>query len=171
MTTTEGSRWYVVQTRANQEDKAALNLRRQGFDVFLPKYSRTRRHARKVERVQRPLFSGYLFVVVDVARQRWRAIQSTFGVARLVCSGDEPIPVPDTVINGLLRRQGDDGCVRLEPHRFLKTGDTVRIVDGVFASHLGLFEGIADNERVLILLDFLGRKVRAVIDTQAIAAA
>lgn len=171
MKTVAGVRWYAVQTKANKEDRAAFNLRRQDFDVFLPKYSRIRRHARKVECVQRPLFSGYLFVAVDVAQQRWRAIRSTFGVVRLVCSHDRPVPIPDPVINALLRRRTQDGCIRLDPHLSLKKGDTVRVVEGAFESCLGLFEGITANERAIILLDLLGRKVRAAIDTEAIAAA
>ena len=171
MTGATGSRWYAIQTRPHQEDKAAFNLRRQGFGVFLPKYSRLRRHGRKLERVERPLFSGYLFVAVDMARQRWRSIQSTFGVARLVCSGDRPTPVPDQVIDGLRRRQDVQGCVRLEPHLSLNSGDCIRVVAGPLESCLGLFEGISDRERAIILLDFLGRKVRAAIDTEAIAAA
>ncbi len=166
-----GGRWYAVQTHANQEDKAAFNLRRQGFEVFLPKFSRVRRHARKVERVQRPLFSGYLFVAIDMARQRWRAIHSTFGVVRLVACGDRPIPVPSPVINELLDRQGADGCIPLDPCNSWKAGDTVRVVYGAFADRLGLFEGVTDSQRALILLDLLGGKVRAVVDVDVIAAA
>ena len=50
-------------------------------------------------------------------------------------------------------------------------GERVRIVDGVFADSLGLFEGMADRERVAILLDLLGRKVRILLDEGAITAA
>ena len=74
-------RWYVVHTQVLGEDRADLNLRRQGFETYLPRYLRTRRHARRVETVARPLFPRYLFVAMDVARDRWRAVQSTFGVA------------------------------------------------------------------------------------------
>jgi transcriptional antiterminator RfaH len=46
----------------------------------------------------------------------------------------------------------------------LAVGDTVRIVHGAFAETLGLVEGISDSDRVTILLDLLGRKVRVVLD-------
>ena len=104
-----GTRWFAVQTKPNQEDKAAFNLSRQGFGVYLPKYARTRRHARKVERVARPLFCGYLFVSLDTARQGWRSINSTLGVARLVSGGEAPSGVPETVIAALRARDGEDG--------------------------------------------------------------
>jgi transcriptional antiterminator RfaH len=160
-----------VQTKPGQEDKAAFNLRRQGYGVYLPKYVRLRRHARKTESVVRPLFSGYLFVAVDAGRQGWRSINSTLGVARLVAAADTPIAVPEAVIEGLRAREGKDGCVRLEPQRHLKNGDKVRVTEGVFESFLGLYEGLTESERALVLIDFLGRKVRALIDPEALAAA
>lgn len=163
--------WHAVQTKPGQEDKAAFNLRRQGYGVYLPKYARLRRHARKTERVARPLFSGYLFVAVDAGRQGWRAINSTLGVARLVAATDAPIAVPEAVIEGLRAREGGDGCVRLEPQRHLRSGDKVRVTEGAFESFLGLYEGLTEGERALVLIDFLGRKVRALIDPEALAAA
>ena len=48
--------WYVVQTQANGEFRAAENLRRQGFDVYLPRYLKRLRHARKVDFTAKPLF-------------------------------------------------------------------------------------------------------------------
>lgn len=171
MTSGGSMHWYAVQTKPCQEDKAAFNLRRQGYGVYLPKYLRLRRHARKTERVARPLFSGYLFVAVDAGRQGWRAINSTLGVARLVVAADAPIAVPNAVIEGLRAREDGDGCVRLEPHRHLKSGDTVRVTEGVFESFLGLYEGLTEGERALVLIDFLGRKVRALIDPEILATA
>ena len=164
-------RWHAVQTKPGQEDKAAFNLRRQGYGVYLPKYLRLRRHARRTDRVARPLFPGYLFVAIDADRQGWRAINSTLGVARLVAAADAPVTVPEAVIEGLRAREREDGCVRLEPQRYLRNGDTVRITAGAFESFLGLYEGLTESERALVLIDFLGRKVRAFVDPETLAAA
>jgi transcriptional antiterminator RfaH len=103
--------------------------------------------------------------------QRWRSIHSTFGVSRLVCNGDEPAPVPEAVVAELQSRVDAQGFVRLERRPQFVPGEHVRIVDGVFADSLGLFEGMADRERVAILLDLLGRKVRILLDENAIRAA
>lgn len=56
-------RWYAVQTNPLCERKAEKGLREHGFTVFLPvetKWKRSRSKAR--ERVNTPLFTGYLFV-------------------------------------------------------------------------------------------------------------
>jgi transcriptional antiterminator RfaH len=165
------SRWYVVQTQPHAETKAMGHLIRQGFEAYLPRYLKRRRHARKVEMVAAPLFPRYLFVTVDLEAQRWRSIHSTTGVSRLVCNGDEPAPVPPDVVAALQGREDATGFVKLERRPQFTPGERVRVVDGIFADSLGLFEGMADRERVAILLDLLGRKVRILLDEGAITAA
>ena len=62
--------------------------RRQGYETYLPRYLKRRRHARKVDFAAKPLFPRYMFVAIDMATQRWRSVQSTIGVSRLVTNGD-----------------------------------------------------------------------------------
>ena len=163
--------WYVVQTHANAEIKASMHLSRQGFEVYLPRYLKRRRHARRVEIVPMPLFPRYLFVAVDIASQRWRSIHSTIGVSRLLCNGDEPALVARGIVEQLQSRHDGHGFIKLDRRLLFAPGDKVRVVEGVFSACLGLFEGMTDHQRVSILLDLLGRKVRVVLDVEAVAAA
>jgi transcriptional antiterminator RfaH len=171
VTTTESSRWYVVQTHVHSESRAAAHLLRQGYDVYLPRYLKRRRHARRVENVSAPLFPRYLFVGFDVMAARWRSIQSTQGVSSLVCNSNEPAVLPESVVAELRRREDGNGLIRLDLRPQYAPGDKVRVVDGVFGDSFGLFEGIADRDRVTILLDLLGRKVRVALDRESVAAA
>ena len=84
----------------------AIICARQSFGVYLPRYTKMRRHARKIEAVARPLFPRYLFVALDLARDRWRSIQSTFGVVGLVMSGEQPAPLPTDVVESNPRARG-----------------------------------------------------------------
>lgn len=171
MSETVGARWYVVQTLVNGEAKAAQNLLRQGYEVYLPRYLKRRRHARKVDFTARPLFPRYLFVAIDMATQRWRSVQSTFGVARLVSNGDDPARVPEGVVHALRAREDEKGFIRLDSKPLFAPGDKVRVLAGAFMDSAGLFSGLADHGRVSILLDMLGRKVRVLLDADMVAAA
>jgi transcriptional antiterminator RfaH len=161
-------RWYVVHTQPNGEGRADLNLRRQGFATYLPRYARRRRHARRQEMVKRPLFPRYLFVGLDLARDRWRAVHSTFGVNRLVLAGEELLPVPDDVIEAIRAREDDDGLVALGLPAGLGPGSRVRVVDGIFAEAKGVLERIADDRRVAVLLELLGREVRVFVSPASV---
>jgi transcriptional antiterminator RfaH len=163
--------WYVVQTQINAEAKAARNLLRQGFEIYLPRYLKRRSHARKIEKVGAPLFPRYMFVKIDIAAQRWRSVQSTYGVSHLVLNGLEPAPVAVAVIESLKAREDASGFVKLDQRPNFAIGEKVRVLAGVFAQNLGLFDGMADRDRVAILLDLLGRKVRVSIEADLVAAA
>lgn len=166
-----GPRWYVVQTQVNGETKAAQNLLRQGYEIYLPRYLKRRRHARKVDFTAKPLFPRYMFIAIDMASHRWRSIQSTFGVSRLICNGDDPAMVPGGVVHALKAREDDNGFIKLESKPAFAPGDQVRVLAGAFMDSAGLFNGLADHDRVSILLDMLGRKVRVLLDADMVTAA
>ena len=164
-------RWFVTHTHPHAEAKATAHLNRQGFDIYFPRYLKRRRHARRIETVAAPLFPRYLFVAIDLGVQRWRSIYSTVGVSRLVCNGDDPTPVPDGIVDALKKREDVNGFIKLDSRLPFRAGDKIRVLDGAFSSCLGLFEGMAERERIAILLDLLGRKVRVVLDADLVAAA
>jgi transcriptional antiterminator RfaH len=171
MTSDPHPRWYVAHTQPHAEAKAVAHLNRQGFEIYYPRYLKRRRHARKIETVAAPLFPRYLFVAVDLEAQRWRSIYSTVGVTRLVCNGDDPAAVPAAVVAALKSREDAHGFIKIESRPAFRPGEQVRVLSGAFSSFLGLFEGMAERERIAILLDLLGRKVRIVLDADLVAAA
>jgi len=164
------ARWYVVQTQPHAEARADAHLRRQGFNTFLPTFLKHRRHARKTDMVARPLFPRYMFVQIEMGSQGWHAIRSTLGVSGLIGGDAGPTPVQDGIVESLQARQGADGHFRLPQRKFLP-GAAIRVVDGLFASAMGFFESMNGNERVSVLLELLGRRVRVVLDPESVAAA
>jgi len=171
MTINTALRWYVAQTHPRAEGLAAAHLNRQGFFTYLPRYLKRRRHARRVEMVAAPFFPRYLFVSVDMKTQRWRSIQSTSGVSRFVCNGDNPAVVDDQIVVSLKQRENEHGFIQLDSSPRFQPGEQVRILDGAFNGSFGLYEGMTDKERVTILLDLLGRKVRVMLDSDYVDAA
>jgi len=164
------TRWYVAHTQAQAETKAGWHLDRQGFAVYLPRYLKRRRHARRIDWVPAPLFPRYLFIGMDLAVARWRAIRSTIGVAGLVCHGDQPAAVPVGIVETIRAREDDKGIVKLPPNPLFEKGERVQIGEGALSGLTGLFEGASDEQRVIILLDLLGRQVRVRIPLETVRA-
>ena len=162
--------WCVVYTQAQSEAKAAGHLRRQGFNVYLPEYYKLRRHARKKERIKSPLFSRYLFVALDMTKDRWRAINSTIGVSHLICCGDRPRFVSEKVIAGIRDREDKSGIVALNVVDDFKSGDSVQIQSGAFCDQIGILDCVTSEERVRVLLNLLGRSVKLNLPVNTIAA-
>ena len=163
------NRWYVAQTHRCDEEKAAWQLRRQEFSVYLPRYLTRRRHARRVDWVKAPLFPRYLFIEMDSEHTQWRCINSTFGVSRLVCNGDRPAPVPEGIVEDIVARSDNRGLVRLDRMRPFSQGQKVQIMFGALTERVGMFECLTDEDRVVLLLDMLGRQVRIKLPLETIA--
>jgi transcription elongation factor/antiterminator RfaH len=163
-------RWYVVNVLPNQEVRADLNLRQQGFESWLPRVRRARRHARRVDTVLAPFFPGYLFVRLDRAVDHWRSINGTFGVRRLLCQDDRPLVVPNGLVETLQGTVDEDGLL-IVPTDQLRIGDQVRLLSGPFADSVGTLVRLAGKERVGLLLNLLGREVETLISRRMIAPA
>lgn len=54
--------WYVFYTVSRHEKKAAENLEKNGFKVFLPLITEIKQWSDRKKKIQSPLFRGYLFV-------------------------------------------------------------------------------------------------------------
>jgi transcriptional antiterminator RfaH len=74
------------------------------------------------------------------------------------------------VIEALQGRE-TEGLIELANKNAIKPGENVIVLNGPFAHQLGLCVSVSDNERVAILLDLLGRKVRVLMDTDVVTAA
>jgi transcriptional antiterminator RfaH len=163
------ARWYVVQTKPHAETRAHEHLRRQGFTTYLPKVIKARCHARKIEQVSRPLFPRYMFVLVDATCQRGRAIRSNVGVIALIGGENGPTPMQPGIVEALRQQDDLDGFFRTKAAAFAP-GAAVRVMDGFFTSCLGFFETMSDSQRVSVLLDILGGRVRVILDAQSVPA-
>ena len=150
-------RWYVVQTQANREFAAAQHLAAQGFKTFLPLVVKTTRHARLFRTARAPLFPGYLFVAIAIGHDRWRSIQGTVGVARLIMGGELPKPVSTGIVEQLLA-MADCGAV-VSSKRALQVGQRARVLAGPLAGHIGSLTNLSADGRVRILLEIMGSHV------------
>jgi transcriptional antiterminator RfaH len=136
-----------------------MNLTRQGIDSFMPMREATRRRAGRLETRAVPLFPGYLFVELRPDLPNWRAVNSTYGVSKLVgIRGGTPTPLPSALMAALKdrTRNGIWSCTVGE----FRADQDVRLIHGPFAGALARIESIPDNERIFVLLDIMGRMTR-----------
>ncbi len=162
------TRWFLAQLKPNCAAIAEKNLKRQGFETFLPMQEETYQRGGRFVSATRPLFPGYIFVAFDPVCGQWSVINSTNGITRLVSFGAEPAAVPDDLI-AQLRLRCDDGGTLLPPSH-LKSGDRVTLTKGPFASFVAEVETLSPDQRVWVLIDLMGVKTRMAVDQRQIRA-
>jgi transcription elongation factor/antiterminator RfaH len=154
--------WYLVYTKAQQEDIALLNLECQGYTCYLPKLRIERIRRRKAEVVIEPMFPRYLFVRLDLSGQgkSWTPTRSTVGVQQLIYFGSRAAQVDDKLIDWLRRREAERPAEAM-----FKPGQAVVITDGPFAGIEAIFQTADAERRAMILLEILSKPVRMRIDS------
>ncbi len=121
----------------------------------MPKRLKTVRHARKITTVTAPFFPGYLFLALNLAHDRWRSVNGTFGVHRIIMACEQPQPVPHGVVEAMIAATGSDGILALN-EGLPKVGASVRLLAGPFVEQLGQLEQLNDSGRVSVLLEIMG---------------
>ena len=144
-------RWYLVQCRARQGERALEHLERQGFECYRPLYERERIWRGRKQLATVALFPGYLFIRLDCIHDNWLPIRSTRGVIQIVRFNDFPLPVADGIIEQIRRRM-ESQPIR-EP--YLTSGERVVITDGSFSGIEAIFVASDGDERVMLLLNIL----------------
>jgi len=159
--------WYVVQTKPRQESVAVENLERQGYSAYCPKIKLAKRRRQRWQQIVEPLFPRYLFVQLDIGADDFAPIRSTIGVLGLIRFGNQPAIVPPEAINAIQQQELKISGQTINNLSW-KPGVNVEIIDGAFAGLSGIFEKENDDERVIILLELLGRKNRIIVKNQSV---
>ena len=153
-------RWYVIHTKPLGEAVAEVNLERQGYEVYLPRLLRPVRSRERWREAVVALFPRYLFLRLNEGQQSFGPVRSSKGVAEVVRFGARYAIVSDQVIADLHgRADPDTGLHRLRARSPFEAGGAVRVAAGPLDGLEGVFEREAGSERVVVLLNLLGRDV------------
>ena len=146
--------WFAVATKPRQEHVAEVNLTRQGYRVVLPLMEVRKRRQNKWTKLDEPLFSGYLFVRLELGKDNLAPIRSTLGCRDLVRIGPGLVPVPDAVMTPLL-------SLNLSPKTsdvLFSEGDEVAIAAGACSGLQGVFKLAKGADRAEVLVALMGKE-------------
>lgn len=158
--------WYLAQLKPNALAIARRNLTAQKFTIFAPMQIETRRVRDRFRTEPRLLFPGYLFVSLNPTEGHQRAVNSTYGVTRIVAFGGVPAPVPRGLVEQIALRCDPSGV--LLPPKALSPGDRVLVSCGPFAGVLAEVERSESEKRVWILLNLMGQDVRVQVGPETL---
>ncbi|NTZ43837.1 transcription/translation regulatory transformer protein RfaH [Altererythrobacter sp. SALINAS58] len=160
--------WYAAQTQPRKERLALTHLGRQSFTAQCPFVRRPRRVGGRVQNALEPLFPGYVFVSLDCEQERWRSVDGTIGIRRLVAFGSRPAPLADGFIEQL-SRLGDDAELSFAAD--LQQGDRVRVIGGAFDKLCGTLLSVDARRRVTVLMELLSGEIRVTLPRGRLLAA
>jgi transcriptional antiterminator RfaH len=159
--------WYLVYAKPRQEAVAQTNLERQGYETYFPRMRQVRRRAGRRVAVVGPMFPRYLFIHLDDRTDNWGPIRSTIGVVSIVRFGHQAARVPDSLISVLRANEGADG-LQYVPEVELRPGSRVRVMEGSLSGFEGIYLAKSGRDRVIVLLDIMGKTARTALDSASV---
>lgn len=139
--------WYVLHVIANHEKKVAQHLNARGVEHYLPLYTEQSRWSDRSVKLERPLFTGYVFV--RFAYQSRLSVITTPGVIRLLGDSRCETVTPEEIEK--IRTGLSSGYV-LRPHLDFPLGTRVRVCRGVFEGTEGVVTEFRQHCKVIVSL-------------------
>jgi len=161
-------KWYIVHAYSNFEKKVAQHLtdqaRQQGLEdcfseILVPTEDVVEiRRGRKVNS-ERKFFPGYVLVKMEMTDDAYHLVKNTPKVTGFLgaAGGTKPLPVSEKEVQNIIG-QVEEGVERPKPTIRFDIGETVKVIDGPFASFEGQVESVdEDNARLRVAVSIFGR--------------
>jgi transcriptional antiterminator NusG len=164
--------WYVIHTYSGYEEAVAKNLKQRIealsmedkiFNVIVPKEKKIKIKNGKRRVTEEKIYPGYVLVEMVVTDDSWYVVRNTPNVTGFVGAGTTPVSVSTEEIEILKKRMGvEEPQYKIE----FKTGDPVKIIDGIFKDFDGKVSEIdAERGKVKILINMFGRDTPVELDS------
>ncbi|HVW10150.1 MAG TPA: transcription termination/antitermination protein NusG [Bryobacteraceae bacterium] len=176
----DNKQWYIIHTYSGFERKVAESLRTRadafGFSdaigqILIPEEEVVELRNGKKVTSKRLLYPGY--VVVQMAMRNpdgssndelWHRVKDTPRVTGFVGGGTTPVPLSADEINKMLYRQ-TTSAERPRPKMNFEKNETVRIIDGPFATFQGKVDEVNPERNTLrVLVTIFGRATPVELD-------
>ena len=161
-------KWYIVHAYSNFEKKVKQHLedqaRQQGLsdyfsEILVPAEEVVEiRRGRKIN-AERKFMPGYVLVKMELTDEASHLVKNTPKVTGFLGAqgGTKPLPVSEREIQNIIGTS-EEGGERPKPRIHFDIGETVKVVDGPFASFDGQVESVdEDNARLRVAVSIFGR--------------
>jgi len=159
-------KWYIVHAYSNFENKVAEAIRQGAEDKDLSEFIEEVmvpteevveiRRGRKVT-TERRFYPGYVLVKMVMNDDTFHLIKGTPKVTGFLGSGSRPIPVSQKEVDRIrgVIQEGVDNPV---PTILYEVGESVKVIDGPFASFSGIVEEVDEvTARLKVAVSIFGR--------------
>lgn len=149
--------WLVLHTKPRHEKKVAEDLKKMGFEIFLPLQKVIRQWSDRKKKVQEPLFKSYIFIHID---EKTRHVPlMNYGVIRYLYWCGKPAVVRDAEIDAIREFIGEIDYLPEDKIEFIP-GDDIKIKWGVFSGEKGKYIA-RQGDHLILLLESMGQMVKA----------
>ena len=142
--------WYAIYVRSRHEKKVHQLLLEKGVESSLPLIKTTRKWSDRKKKVEIPLFRGYVFVRIDVERDKLNILE-TDGVVKFIGICNNPSKILDKEIHWIHIMVEESDTVQNE--KKIPVGQKVRVMSGPFKGIEGVVLRSGNRSRLVVVID------------------
>jgi transcriptional antiterminator NusG len=161
-------RWYIIHAYSGFEGKvrdAILSeAQRMGLDAFIEEVAVPTETVNEVFKgkkraVEKKVFPGYVLAKLQMTDDVYHLVKNTPKVTGFLGQQNKPQPISESEAARILNTKAEEApSAKVKLKANFEIGDSVRVLDGPFASFNGLVEEIDfDHGRVKVSVSIFGR--------------
>jgi transcriptional antiterminator NusG len=174
------SRWYIIHAYSGFENKvrdqivsdaARMGLEGMVESVEVPTEKVTEVRRGKKIQSERKFFPGYVLAKLEMNDQVYHLVKNTPKVTGFLGSMGKPQPISEAEAARILntKAEADAAVPKAKKKANFEIGDSVKVLDGPFASFSGLVEEIDyEKSRVKVSVSIFGRATPVELDFEQV---
>ena len=159
-------KWYIVHVLSGFENRVVKTLTERILnhkmaeyfaDILVPEESVVANVNGKKRTMKKKFFPGYVLIKMIMNEQTWHLVKDTDKITGFIGgTKDKPMPISDEEAASMTASLAE-GFKRTRSVANFSEGDSVKVIEGPFASFVGVVENISDKGKVKVQVSIFGR--------------
>ena len=159
-------KWYVTNVLSNYEARVSKGLKERILnhkmaeyfaEILIPEETVVSNVNGKRRNIKKKFFPGYMLIKMILNEKTWHLVKNTDKVTGFVGgTPDQPLPITEEEAAYLLG-QTQDGFKKAKSSVAFSEGDSVKVIEGPFASFIGTVEAVSANGKLKVNVSIFGR--------------
>lgn len=159
-------KWYVTNVLSNYEARVSKSLKERILnhkmaeyfaEILIPEETVVSNVNGKRRNIKKKFFPGYMLIKMILNEKTWHLVKNTDKVTGFVGgTPDKPLPISEEEAAYLLG-QTQDGFKKSKSSVAYNEGDSVKVIEGPFASFVGTVETVSANGKLKVNVSIFGR--------------
>jgi len=124
----KNKKWYAIYTKSRAEKRVYDDLIEKEIKAYIPLQKKLKQWSDRKKMIETPLFTCYVFVFINIIKERLKVLQ-TDNVVKFVSFSGEIDPIPQKEIDMIKLIIDSNTQVEISGENF-KPGDKVKVVAG-----------------------------------------
>ncbi len=165
-------KWYIANTMTGQENKVkkALNeaivnhhLTEFFADILVPEEAVVTNVNGKKRNIKKKFFPGYVLIKMIMNDKTWHLVKDTDKITGFIGGREKPTPLTSEEAKYMTEEIVEGGKKTRTSINFSE-GDTVKVIEGPFASFTGTIDSVSDKGKVRVSVLIFGRPTPLELD-------